>query len=155
MTGWDQVFLGMIAVATLVMALIQVGAIIAAARVARQAQEALGKAQQAITTAQRTITSVQEDLKPLIAKANALADEASQTAALAKAQVGKVDRLVTDLSRRVDETTSIVQQAIIAPAREGLAVVAALKAGLAALRAGAEWRRRSTRAEEEDPLFIG
>lgn len=155
MTGWDQVFLGMIAVATLVMALIQVGAIIAAARVARQAQEALGKAQQAITAAQRTITSVQEDLKPLIAKANALADEASQTAALAKAQVGKVDRLVTDLSRRVDETTSIVQQAIIAPAREGLAVVAALKAGLAALRAGAEWRRRSTRAEEEDPLFIG
>lgn len=155
MTGWDQVFLGMIAVATLVMALIQVGAIIAAARVARQAQEALGKAQQAITTAQRTITSVQEDLKPLIAKANALADEASQTAALAKAQVGKVDRLVTDLSRRVDETTSIVQQAIIAPAREGLAVVAALKAGLAALRAGAEWRRRSNRAEEEDPLFIG
>jgi hypothetical protein len=154
-TGWDQVFLGVIAVATLVMALIQVGAIIAAAKVARQAQEALGKAQQAITTAQQTITTVQEDLKPLIAKANALADEASRTAALATAQVGKVDRLVTDLSRRIDETSAVVQQAILTPAREGLAIVAALKAGLTALRAGSEWRRRSSRAEEEDPLFIG
>ena len=132
MTGWDQVFLGVIAVATLVMALIQVGAIIAAAKVARQAQEALGKAQQAITTAQQTITTVQEDLKPLIAKANALADEASKTAALATAQVGKVDRLVTDLSRRIDETSAVVQQAILTPAREGLAIVAALKAGLTA-----------------------
>ena len=35
--GWSDVFLGVIAVATLVMALIQVGAIIAALRLARQA----------------------------------------------------------------------------------------------------------------------
>ena len=155
MTSWDQIFLGVIAAATLVMALIQVGAIIAAAKVARQAQEALGKAQQALTAAQQTITSVQEDLRPLIAKAHALVDEASKTAALAKAQAGKVDRLVSDVARRVDETSVVVQQAILTPAREGLAIIAALKAGLIALRAGADWRRRASRSEEEDPLFIG
>jgi uncharacterized protein YoxC len=154
-TDWPQLFLGVIAVATLVMALIQVGAIIAAAKVAKQAQEAIGKAQQAVTTAQQTITSVREEIRPLIAKANALVDEASKTAALATAQAGKVDRLVSDLSHKVEETSTIVQQAIVRPAREGIAIVAALKAGLSVLRAGNDWRRRASRPEEEDPLFIG
>jgi hypothetical protein len=154
-TGWDHIFLGVIAGATLVMALIQVGAIIAAARMARQAQEALGKAQQALTAAQQTISSVREDLTPLIAKANAIADEASKAAALATSQARKVDRLVTDLARRVEDTSIVLQQAILTPAREGLAIVAGLKAGLSVLRAGADWRRRRAHAEEEDPLFIG
>jgi uncharacterized protein YoxC len=154
-TDWDRVFLGIIAAATLMMALIQVCAIIAAAKVARRAQEALGKAQQAMTTAQQAIISVREEIRPLIAKANSLADEASKTAALATAQAGKVDRLMTDLSQRVDETSAIVQKAIVTPAREGIAIVAALKAFASVLRAGHDWRRRSSRSEEEDPLFIG
>ena len=155
MTDLQPVFLGVIAGATLVMALIQVGAIVAAAKAARQAQEALGKAQHAITSAQQTIASVRNDLQPLIAKANAIADEASKTATLTRTQIGKIDRLVTDLSRRVDETSTVVQQAIVTPAREGLAVIAAVKATLAELRAGRDWRRRASRSEEEDPLFIG
>jgi hypothetical protein len=140
--GWSDLFLGVIAVATLVMALIQVGAIIAALRLARQAQQ--------------VIQSVQQDVRPLIARANAMADEASRTIALATAQAQKVDRLVTDLSRRVDETAGVLQEAIITPAREGLAIVAALKAGLGALRGLRELRPAPGRqAEDEDPLFIG
>jgi hypothetical protein len=153
--NWNDVFLGVIALATLIMALIQVGAIVVAAKVARQAQEVVGKAQATIVTAQQTISSVHEEIRPLIAKATAIADEASKTAALATAQVQKIDRLVTDLSRRVDDTSAVVQQAIVTPAREGLAIMAALKAAVGAIRAGADWRRRSSRSEEEDPLFIG
>jgi predicted PurR-regulated permease PerM len=153
--NWNDVFLGVIAVATLVMALIQVGAILIAAKVTRQAQEAVGKAQATIVTAQQTMASVREEIRPLIAKATAIADEAAKTAALATAQVQKIDRLVTDLSKRVDDTSAVVQQAIVTPAREGLAIMAALKAALLAVRAGADWRRRTARSEEEDPLFIG
>jgi hypothetical protein len=154
-TEWGALFLGIIAVATLVMALIQVGAVVIAAKVARQAQEAVGKAQATLTTAQDAITSVREELRPLLAKATAIADEASRTAAIASAQAERIDHLMTDLSRRVDETSLVVQQAIVTPAREGLAIVAALRAGFATLRAGSDWRRRTGRSEEEDPLFIG
>jgi hypothetical protein len=154
-TDWNLVFLGVIAAATLIMALIQVGMIVVAAGAAKKAQQAVEKAQAALTTAQQTITSVREDIRPLIAKANAIADEASKTAALATAQAQKVDRLVTDLAVRIDETSTLVQQAIVTPAREGMAIIAALKATLGALRAGADWRRRASRSEEEDPLFIG
>ena len=140
--GWSDLFLGVIAAATLVMALVQVGAVIAALRLTRQAQE--------------TIQSVQKDVKPLLARAQAIADEASRTVALATAQAQKIDRLMTDLSQRVEETTVVLQEAIITPAREGLAIVAAVKAALTALRGMRELGTRNGRhAEEEDPLFIG
>ena len=141
MSGWGEAFLGLIAAATLVMALIQVGAIIFAARLARQIQ---GLA-----------ASVQLEIRPLIARATAVADEASRTASLASAQAEKIDRLVTDLSRRVDETAAVIQETIVTPAREGLAIVAAVKAGLGALRGLRDLRPRTGRAEDEDALFIG
>jgi hypothetical protein len=140
--GWSDVALGVIAVATLVMALIQVGAVIALLRIARQAQA--------------TLSSVQQEVRPLIAKASAIADEASRTATLANVQAQKVDRLVTDLSRRVEETAAVLQEAIVTPAREGMAIVAALKAGLGVFRsAGALRPGQGRTADDEDPLFIG
>jgi hypothetical protein len=139
---WSNVFLAIIAIATLVMALIQVGAIIAAVRLAKQAQQ--------------LIASVQQDVKPLIARANAIAEEASRTVALATAQAQKVDRLVTDLSVRVEQTAGILQEAIVTPAREGLAIVAAVRAAVGVLRGlGPADPRRHRTSEEEDPLFIG
>jgi ribosomal protein L17 len=140
--GWSEVFLGAIAAATVIMALIQVGAIITAMRLSRQAQQVL--------------QSVHQEVRPLIARAQTLAEEASRTVAVATAQAQKVDRLITDLSQRIDETAGIIQEAIVTPAREGLAIVAAVKAGLSALRGLRDTRPRNGRhAEEEDPLFIG
>jgi hypothetical protein len=140
--GWSDVFLGVIAAATVIMALVQIGAIITALKLSRQAQQVL--------------QSVHQEVRPLIARAQAIAEEASHTVAIATAQAHKVDRLITDLSQRVEETAGIVQEAIITPAREGLAVFAAVKAGLAALRGLRDIRPRNGRhAEEEDPLFIG
>lgn len=140
--GWSDVFLGVIAAGTVIMALVQVGAMITALRLSRQAQQVL--------------QSVHQEVRPLIARAQAIAEEASRTVALATTQAQKVDRLITDLSQRVDETAGVLQEAIITPAREGLAIVAAVKAGLGALRGLRDLRPRNGRhAEEEDPLFIG
>jgi hypothetical protein len=136
-----EVLLGIIAVATLVMALIQVGAIVFALRLAGQVQQ--------------LATSIQQDVRPLIARATAIAEEASRTATLATAQAQKIDVLMTQLTRRVDETSVVIQDAIITPAREGLALVAGIRAGLAALRSLRDLRGRPARAEDEDALFIG
>ena len=141
-SGWSEIFLGVIASATLIMAIIQIGAIVAALRLTKQAHE--------------MIASVQQDVRPLIAKANGIADEATRTVALATAQAEKVDSVVTDLSRRVEETAAVLQEAIITPAREGMAIVAAIRAGLGALGGWRDLRPRHRRpADEEDPLFIG
>lgn len=141
MSGWSEVFLGIIAVATLLMAVVQVGVIIGLLRTARQAQQLL--------------VTVQQEIRPLVSKVTAVAEEASRTATLATAQAQKVDRLVTDLARRIDDTAVVVQQAIVMPAREGMAIAAGLRAGLAAIRGFRERRDRHRQAEEEDSLFIG
>ncbi|HEY3884224.1 MAG TPA: hypothetical protein VGL62_03370 [Vicinamibacterales bacterium] len=141
MSDWSPIFLGIIAAATLVMALIQVGAIIALVRLAGQVRQLMA--------------AVQVDLRPLIARATAIADEAAKTATLATAQAQKIDALVTELTRRVDETSAVVQDAIITPAREGLAIVAAIKAGLSALRGLRDFRGRPGSVDDEDALFIG
>ena len=80
---------------------------------------------------------------------------ASRTATIATIQAQKIDRLLTDLAVRIDETAGVVQHAIITPAREGMAIVAALKAGLGVLRGFRERPRHGRAADEEDPLFIG
>jgi hypothetical protein len=142
-TDWNQAFLGVIAGATALMAIVQIGAILVLARVALQVRGIL--------------TTVQKDIGPLLARANAIAEEASRTATLATAQAQKIDRMVTDLSRRVDETSAIIQQAIITPAREGMAVIAALKAGFGVLRGLGlrDLRGRQGGVDDEDALFIG
>jgi len=138
---WTQVFLGVIAAATALIAIAQVGAIVVLARVALQVQGVVG--------------IIQKDITPLIARANAIAEEASRTATLATAQAQKIDRLVTDLARRVDETSLVIHQAILTPAREGMAIVAALKAGFGALRGLRDLRGRPGGVDDEDALFIG
>jgi hypothetical protein len=140
---WNQVFLGVIAVATALMAIVQIGAIVVLARVAGQVQE--------------IVATIKSDIRPLIARANAIAEEASRTATLATAQAQKIDRLLTDLSRRVDETSAVIQQAIITPAREGMAIFAALKAGFGVLKGLGmrDMRGRHGGVDDEDALFIG
>ena len=141
MNDSNQVFLAISAASTALMALTQIGAVVMLARVAGQVRD--------------IVATLQQDIRPLIARANALADEAQKTAALATVQAQKIDKMVTDLTRRVDETSAVVQDAIMTPAREGMALVAALKAGLGALRGFRDLRGRDGRMEDEDALFIG
>lgn len=141
MTETGQVFLGIIAVATAVMALVQVAALIVLARVATQVRD--------------VSATLQRDIRPLLIRATAIADEAQKTATLATAQAQKIDRLVTDLTNRVDETSLLIQQAIVTPVREGMALFSALKAGLAALRGLRDFRGRPGAVDDEDALFIG
>jgi hypothetical protein len=138
---WSQVFLGVIAAATALMAIVQIGAIVMLARVSGQVQGILA--------------TIQTDVRPLLVRANAIADEASKTATLATAQAQKIDRLLTDLTRRVDETSAVIQQAILTPAREGMAIIAALKAGFGALKGFRDLRGRPGGVDDEDALFIG
>jgi hypothetical protein len=136
---WNTVFLGAIALVTLLMAAIQIGAIVGAARLAKRL-EALAD-------------EVQREIRPLVARATEVAEEARRAAALANQQVERVDRLMLDVSQRVTETADILQRTVAGPIREGSAILAGLKAGFDALRGLRS--NRSSRVEDEDALFIG
>jgi hypothetical protein len=139
---WAEVFLGVIALATLTMAAIQVGVIVYGITVARRVNQLL--------------TQVEQELKPLAASVNTIARDAARISSLAAGQVERVDRLVTDLTARIEQTASTVQDAILKPLREGAAIMSGVKAVIDVFR---ELTGRSgvnrPRKEDEDALFIG
>jgi hypothetical protein len=139
LTPWAAIFLGIIAVATVTMAVVQVGVIVAAGRLARRVD--------------RLADQVEQELKPLFAHVNAIGRDASRAMALATVQVERADKLFADISAKVDETVATLQSSLIAPAREGRALLAAFRAVIAAIR-NARSRAGQAGADEEDALFI-
>lgn len=139
MTDGSDLFLGVIAVSTAMMALVQIGAIIYGGRLVRRMETILRQ--------------VQEEIRPVSANLSAFSRDAARAASLAASQVERADKLFAEFAERIDETISIVQGAIVAPLREGVAVIAGLKAVLAALRELREPARRRG-VEDDDALFI-
>ena len=71
-------------------------------------------------------------------------------------QVERVDRLFGDLAGRVEQTLAVVQDTLIAPAREGLAWLGGLKAILTAfLDMKRPARSRRDGVQDDEALFIG
>jgi hypothetical protein len=141
-TFWAEVFLGVIAFATLTMAAIQVGVIVYGWTLARRVN--------------RLLAQIERDMKPLAESLNAIARDAARISGLAAGQVERVDRLVTDLASRLEQTATTVQDAVLRPLREGAALLAGVKSAIHVFRevAGHPGSNR-TRSEEEDALFIG
>jgi hypothetical protein len=139
---WAEVFLGIIALATLTMAAIQVGVIVYGLGVARRVDKLL--------------TQVEQEMKPLADSLNAIARDAARISSLAAGQVERVDRLVGDITVRLEQTATTLQDAILRPLRDGAAIMTGVKAAIDVIR---ELTRRPgavrSRAEEEDALFIG
>jgi hypothetical protein len=140
---WTVVFLALIALATCVMAAIQIAAVMYSARLARRVEQIVGR--------------VERDIQPIVERLTLVSEEAVRMSVLATAQVERVDHLFGDLSRRVEQTMAVVQQVIITPAREGAALVSALRSTLAAVRGlrGNGRGRPPHGVEEDDALFIG
>jgi hypothetical protein len=134
------VFLGAIAAATVAMALIQIGAIIYAGRLARRVE--------------RLVDRIEGDLQPVFDAVTSIARDASRASAMAVAQVERADDLLGDLAQRLAQLLTTLQTTLMGPAREGRAIMSGLRAALEALRlARGDFRTRS-RSEDEDPLFI-
>ena len=92
---WRDVFLGVIAVATLTTAVAQIWLIIAAGMMARRVG--------------RIVDQLERDVKPLFGHLNAIGNDASRAVALATAQVERADKLFGDLTVRVEDTINMVQ----------------------------------------------
>jgi hypothetical protein len=137
---WRDVFLGVIAVATLAIAIAQIGVIIAAGLIARRVG--------------RMVEQIERDVKPLFGHLNAIGADASRAVALATAQVERADKLFADVAVRVEQTLNVVQASIGRPAREGRAMMGAFRAAMQAIREIRTGRRRQGRGDDEDALFI-
>jgi hypothetical protein len=136
---WAVVFLGVIAAATLITAIAQVGFIVATGRLARRLE--------------RAADDVQREVRPLVEHLDAIGRDARRASSLAAAQLERVDYIAADLADRLDRTLNTLQTAAAGGVREGAAMLAAFRAAMAVVR---EFRARRARtgAEDDDALFI-
>ena len=133
-----DVFLGVIAGAVLVMAIIQVAAIVFAARAARRVGEAVQR--------------LEQNVQPIVANLQSVSADAARASAAAAAQVERAGKLMEDLAVRVDQTVSSAQEAILRPARDGLAFLEKLRHMFFGGRSDPS---RPSNVDDEDALFIG
>lgn len=145
MSDTGELFLGVIAFAVLLMAAIQVAALVAGFRLARRVD--------------RLAKQFEQDVKPLLANLTAVTTEAARTAALAARQVERFDQVFADLTARVDQTLAAAQSFVVGPARQGMAIFAGVSALIDSFRGlrEASRRRQASRpaVDEEESLFIG
>jgi uncharacterized protein YoxC len=137
-SDWQLVWLAVIAIAVTVMAVVQILVLLALSRSAKQVSD--------------TVQLIQQEVLPLADKLNRLADDAGQAAALALAQVERLDRALSVTTQRVDETLNVVQGALTEPIRQGAAVVSALRGVLSVFRG---FRDARSGRDEEEALFVG
>jgi hypothetical protein len=136
-----EIFLGIIAVATVALAIGQIWVMFVAGLAVRRAT--------------KMIATIEEELRPIFGHVNTIARDASRAAALATAQVERADQLFADLAVRVERAMNEVQASVGRPAREGRALVSAFKAAFQAIREMRHsGRGRQARSEDEDALFI-
>lgn len=141
-----EVWLGVIAVALLVMAAVQVGAAVAAARVARRLDALRAE--------------LDRDVKPVLANLTAMTADAARAASVAASQVERISEAAGDLLQRGQQIVTSVEHLVRGPVRNGAAVMAGLRAAVVALRSireASSRRRAAARApgDEDDSLFIG
>jgi hypothetical protein len=139
-SGWTDIFLGVIAVATLVTSILQVGVLVAAGRL--------------VMRLLRLVERLEQEVKPIFGHLDSIGRDAARAASLAAAQVERADFLFADLAQRIEKTMDTVQTAVGMPAREGAAILAGFRAALSTLRAMRGTRSRRGRGEDEDALFV-
>jgi hypothetical protein len=135
---WATVFLGIIAMATLVTAVLQIVLLVAGLQLVRRVT--------------RFIEDIERDVRPILGHINSIARDASKVATLAAAQVERADQLLSNAVLRIDDLLSNLSGVVVKTLREGNALVMGIRAVMAAVQAFRNRRRR--RSEDDDALFI-
>jgi hypothetical protein len=142
----QTVFLGAIAVATVLMALVQVGIIVYGARLARRVDQ--------------LVTVIETEIKPALGRVNDMSGDINRATSLAVAQVERADELFAKVADRVDRVTLVAQDAVVEPFRHGAALLQGVRVAIAVLREASGPSGPSTApagpvADDEETLFIG
>jgi len=116
----SEVFLGVIAVATLVMALIQVCLVIAGIIAVKRMYDMLLR--------------VENTMKPVLAHVDELVIDATASVAAVRVQIDRVEQQAVQVLKRTDQAVQRVQDYLVAPAREGMALAAGARALFGAFR---------------------
>lgn len=132
------IFMGAIAVAVVVMAMVQVAVLLYSTRVARRVD--------------RLLDRVEKEIQPMLGSINVASGDMSRVTSLVVAQLERADQLFARFAGRFEHLMSVSQDAVVEPVKRSAAVLHGLHVALTALREAApdEPPRDRTRSKDED-----
>lgn len=116
----STLLLGVIAAATVVMATVQVGVIVFAARLAQRIN--------------RLVDVVEHEIKPTLARMDGMSADVARVTTIASAQAARLDTILAAVATRADDLLSVAHDSVVAPVRHGAAFIMGLRAALLAFR---------------------
>jgi hypothetical protein len=112
-------FLAILAISTLILAVVQAAVVIAGFVLARRFTDAVSKMEKATL--------------PLLSRVDAMAVEGLALESVPD-QLGRVERATSDVMSRIDQTAQRVQSYVLTPARQGVALLAGARAVMQVFR---------------------
>jgi hypothetical protein len=147
MDTWGVIFLGVIALASLVQAVFVIGLTLEGRRLARRLDELQ--------------TRLDREIRPGLEQVARIARNFAEVSDLAVLQVRRLDDLVEDTVEKIEEATGVVRRLVLrplGPVADVLAFLKGLRRGIAVYRqlSGFEPERRAAarRYAEDEHLFI-
>ncbi len=151
MEPWGVVFLGVIALGSLVQAAFMVGLALAGLRLARQLSALQDK--------------LDREIKPALDNLTRVSRAATEIADLATLQARRLDLLLADTVEKIEETTGVIQQLVIRPLKPIGAIVAFMRGvqrgmevylqlGRGAHTTHRAHKPRRSHTEDDEHLFI-
>jgi hypothetical protein len=116
----SDVYLGAIAAATVLMALVQIGVLVAGIIAVKRMREALVR--------------FEDSTRPMLAHVDDLVVDATESIAAVRAQLDRVEQQAVHVLTRTDEAVQQVRRYLVAPARQGIALAAGARALVGGLR---------------------
>jgi hypothetical protein len=110
----DHVFLAILAISTLILAVVQAAVVIAGFVLAKRVTEAFEKMEKATM--------------PLLSHVDAMAAEGLNALESLRDQLSRVERVTADVMSRIDQTSQRLQNYVLRPARQGVALLAGARA---------------------------
>lgn len=141
----STLFLGAIAVSTLMMAVVQIGIIVYGMRLAKRVDH--------------VVELMEKEVKPALEKVNAISSDVNRATLLVVAQLERADQLFSQFAQRFSNLTALAEDAVVEPVKQSAALLqgfrAALDAFLGKNKTTGETPLADQPSEDEEPLFIG
>ncbi|HIM14508.1 MAG TPA: hypothetical protein EYM31_01950 [Acidobacteria bacterium] len=116
----STLLLSVIATATVIMAVVQIGVVVFAARLAKRVS--------------RLVDVIEHEIKPTLARVDAVSSDVARVTSLASNQAERLDQITSQLIEKIDEILTVADRSVFAPLKQGAGFLFGLRAALSAFR---------------------
>ena len=116
----STLLLSVIATATVIMAVVQIGVVVFAARLAKRVS--------------RLVDVIEHEIKPTLARVDAVSSDVARVTSLASNQAERLDQITSQLIEKIDDILTVADRSVFAPLKQGAGFLFGLRAALSVFR---------------------